>query len=552
MQHTIRRTIALWTAAVFLLGFGTACGTDPSEQAAQTPTPAAQIISSAAPIEDTVVSAKETETPAADDIIATPTPTSTPEPTDTPTPTPTATPVPNPYVGVWTIEDMPFSLELRDDNTYLITVSDREREGAYTFGTNSVTLTGANGDSVELHYYSKADTLKIDDFKLIRDDLVFFYDISSIPVSFQNENDDVAVTVRGSVVEAEAKNGKQIRSYCFTGAGLTPPEQSRDWFDTDDRGEDLNRVRVFKYDGAYTLWTIDTDGEPLTPIEVTVASGTRYTIGSEGIDFLRKPLRAFLRERDTGTDELNRSMCREVLAAGLYTRAGAVTAGVSLVSALSKYGYSVGRQENGTYQAAQEWGVNPMWGYELSAPEADEDEEEEEAAEEESDLIVTSEFYAGLGSAASIIWAYRQAGLNLCADVYTPITALGEREDVHDNRIDADRAESGDILENDGEYSMVVDRLDQNGDGADDAYLLYEMGKELLTVQILPFKQAQAWTAYSMDAFFDGRGRNVDRIIYWENTFKIPKEELPLYVLETIDSEETQLNFMQLIGKLGF
>ena len=196
--------------------------------------------------------------------------------------------------------------------------------------------------------------------------------------------------------------------------------------------------------------------------------------------------------------------------------------------------------------------MNPLWGYELSAPEADEDEEEEEAAEEESDLIVTSEFYAGLGSAASIIWAYRQAGLNLCADVYTPITALGEREDVHDNRIDADRAESGDILENDGEYGMVVDRLDQNGDGADDAYLLYEMGKELLTVQILPFKQAQAWTAYSMDAFFDGRGRNVDRIIYWENTFKIPKEELPLYVLETIDSEETQLNFMQLIGKLGF
>ena len=59
--------------------------------------------------------------------------TPTPEPTEAPTPTPkpteaplpTDTPEPNPYTGVWTIEDLPFSLELRSDKTYLVTASGR-------------------------------------------------------------------------------------------------------------------------------------------------------------------------------------------------------------------------------------------------------------------------------------------------------------------------------------------------------------------------------------------------------------------------------------------
>ena len=542
MQQSMRRTIASLLTAFLLLGFGTACRSDPLEQTPPVSAPATQQAELNPPIEETVISSAEKGTPMADDIVVTPTPTGTPVPTDTPVPTPSPTPVPNPYAGVWTIEDLPFSLELRDDNTYLITVSEQEREGTYAFGANSVTLFVPNGRSVELRYYSKADTLKIDDFKLIRDDLVFYFDISGVPVSFQAENEDLSVTVRGAVVEATAKNGKQIRSYCFTGAGLTPPEQSRDWFDAGIRGNTSDTVRAFKYDGSYTLWTVDAEGGLLAPIEVTVASGFQYAIRSDGIDYLHQSLRSFLRERNTGTDELNRAISLDVIAAGFYTRAGAVTAGVSLISALANYGYSVGHQENGTYQAAQDWGVNPLWGYKLAISEED----------EETDAAETSESYTGMGSAASIIWAYRQAGLNLCADVYTPITALGEREDVQDNRIDPDRAQSGDIVEHNGYYSMVIDRLDRNSDGADDAYLVYEMGMQLLTIDVLTFKQAQEREVYAMDAFFDGRGRNVDRIIYWEHTFKIPKEELPLYVLETMESEKTQQSFMQLIGKLGF
>lgn len=487
--------------------------------------------------EEIYVSAPDTDTP---------TPTDTPEltaaPTPTVVPTPTATAEPNPYVGVWTIEDLPFSLELRDDKTYLITVSEQEREGTYTFDANSVTLSVSDERAVELQYYTKADVFKIDSFILIRDDLVFFFDIGGVPVSFQNENEDLTVRTRGAVVDAVAKGEKQIGSYCFTAAGLMPPENSRDWFDVTGDGTSSESIRVFKYDGSYTLWTRDADGTLLTQIDVTVESGFQYPIFSDGIDYLHQSLRLFLRERGTGVDELNRGISRDVTAAGIYTRAGAVTAGVSLISALSKYGYSVGYQENGEYQAAQEWGVNPKWGAKLALSDDD----------SEDDTVESVESYTGMNGTACIVWAYKQAGLNLCATGKTTIAALGERERARDNRTDADRAKSGDIIKHGGHYAMVIDRLDQDEDGADDAYLVFEMVSPLLTMQILPFNKMQGADVFSMDAFFDGTGKNQSKVRYWKDTFRIPAEDFPMYLKETIDSETTQQSFMTLIEKLGF
>ena len=541
MHRSIRRTIALLAALILLMLSGTACRTDPAEQTASLPSPSVISTEQTPDAEDVIVPEKQ-EKKDADDLVVTPTPTDTPAPT--PTPTPSATPEPNLFAGVWTIEDLPFSLELREDLTYLVTVSEKEREGTYSYNSNSVTLTVGDGKTVELHYYSRADTLKIGDFKLIRDDLIFFFDIGGAPVSFQNENDDVTVKVRGAVVEAKGKNGKEIRSYCFTAAGAVPPEYSGDWFDTGDSGSAAGSVRTYKYDGTYMLWTVDTEGTILAPIEVTVVSGFEYPVRSEGIDYLRESMRSFLRHRNTSTDELNRTIARDVAAAGMYTREGAVTAGVSLISNLSMYGYSVGRQENGEYQAAQEWGVNPQWGSKLS--------DDGEEGEEDEDERMTSESFTGMGETACIVWAYKQAGLNLCVDAYTPITILGEHEDADDNLIEISRGRSGDIIEQDDHYSMIIDRIDQDGDGADDAYLTYVMGSQMLTMQIVPFKQIREHTVYSMEAVFDGTGRFAEIVRYWNNVFRIPKEELPLYLLETMEAETKQQSFMELVEKLGF
>lgn len=461
----------------------------------------------------------------------------TPVPTEVPTQKPTATPEPNPFVGVWTIEDLPFSLELRTDNTYLITASEMEREGQYTFSSNRVSLRIDDENTVEMQYYENADVFKLDDFKLIRDDLVFFYEINGVPVSYEAENGDLYVTVRGGVVDVKTKNGKLMQDYCFTKAGLKPGENSRDWFDVSDTGEPSDSLHTFKYDGQYTLWTRDAEGNRYDSIDVVVVSGFRYPVRAEGLDYVRQSVKSILKEKGTSVDEMNRAISRDIAAAGLYTRAGVVTSGVSLISHMAKLGLSIVYQGHGAYQAARNWGINPNWGAKLETPTSDPN---------------GTYYYTGMQCVASIVWAYKQAGMNLSSEVNSEIGTLGERTRARDNRIDFDRAESGDIVKSGGHYLMIVDRLDQNGDGADDAYLTYEMWAPHLTFLILTFKQIHGREFFSMDAFFDNTGRNKKKAAYWKNTFCIPYENLPQYLKEAVESEKLEQDYSKLLSKLGF
>lgn len=465
-----------------------------------------------------------------------PEPTETVAPTPTPTPSPTPMPAPNPYIGIWTIEDLPFSLELRDDGTYLASVIHRDKEGTYTFDEQSVTLYPSQDRSVELRYYSKADTLKFGEFKMIRDNLVFFQEIDGVPVSFVNENEDIEVSVRGGVVEAKMKDGKAVKSYCFTTAGLTPPEDSNDWFDASDTGEPMDTIRVFKYDGQFTLWTKDAEGAEYQPIDVEVRSGYLYPIGAENIRNLIEPLKEVLKGEKTSVDEFNRRISRNVAAAGYYSRAAVVSAGVSLVSELAQYGYSLPYQHNGSCHRARNWGVDPMWGDRINGNEIT------------ADLRCT-----GMHDAAAIIWAYKQAGMNIASDMEARIMLLGERKRSKDNRIEYDRAESGDIIRYDSHYQMVIDRADTDGDGRDDAYLTYDFSDSRLTVSITTFQQVKKREVYSMDAVFDGTGRYANKLYYWEEyKYRVPTDVMPQYILESMEAEKLDQSYRTLMKELGF
>lgn len=465
-------------------------------------------------------------------------PTYTPEPTGTPVPTETPAPTPafNPYVGIWTIEDLPFSLELRDDGTYLASIIRQDKEGTYAFNAQSVTLYPGEDRTLELRYYAKADILKFGEFKLIRDDLVFFQEIEGVPVNFTNENEDIEISVRGAVVEAKLKDGKTMQSYCFTASGTIPSEDSRDWFDAGDGGEPVDALRVFKHDGQYTLWTRDAEGNEYQTIDVTVASGFFYPFSGENVRSLIDPLKSVLKSERTSVDELNRRICRNIAAAGFYTRAGVVTSGVSLVSEIAKYGYSVPHQVGGSYDRAKEWGVDPTWGKRLNG-----------------DEITSNLRCAGMHDAAAIVWAYKQAGMNIASDLEARIGLLGERQKTKDNLIDCDRGKSGDIVHNGSHYQMIIDRIDSDGDGRDDAYLTYEFVDSQLTVNIMPFRQAQKSEVFSMDAVFDGTGRNVKKLYNWkEHAFRIPIEVMPQYMQESIETEKIDQSYRMLMKELGF
>lgn len=548
----MRKALSLVLSVLIILSGLIGCSTDSApEQDTSFATANSESTSEAAAnptilptVDDVAVPTADTSTPAIESeqvAIVTPTPeptevpTPTPKPTDVPTPVPT--PEPNPYAGVWTIEDLPFSLELRSDKTYLVTATEQEREGTYTFDANRIVLDVGNGQSMEMRYYENADVLKIDDFKLIRDDLVFFYETTGVPVSFTAENEDASVSVRNAVVEVKMKDGKQVQSYCFIKAGLTPSQQSRDWFDAADSGEPTDSFNVYKYDGNYSLWMRDPEGNPYQSIDVTVISGFRYPVQAEGLDYVRQPVSALLKEKGTSVDEMNRIISRDVAAAGIYTRTGVVTAGVSLISNMAKYGYTIVYQGHGAYQAARNWGLNPYWGAKLDNPTTDPN---------------GTYYYTGMQCVASIVWAYKQAGMNLSSEANSEIGTLGERTRAKDNRIDYDRAESGDIVKSGGHYLMVIDRLDRNGDGVDDAYLTYEMWAPHLTMLILPFSQIRGREFFSMDAYFDGTGRNARKVFYWKNTFRIPYDVLPQYLRDAVESEKLEQSYAKLLQELGF
>jgi hypothetical protein len=203
---------------------------------------------------------------------------------------------------------------------------------------------------------------------------------------------------------------------------------------------------------------------------------------------------------------------------------------------MSEFGYSIVYQGKGSYQGENDWGVNPKWGSQLENPTTDGN---------------GTYYYCGMQCVASIVWAYKQAGMNLFSNLRSEIGKLGEVKKSNDNKIEYDRAESGDIVRTGGHYLMIIDRLDRNGDGEDDSYLTYEMWAPHLTMLMLTFKQVHGRTFYSMDAFFENTGCNAKRAVYWKNTFRIPEDAFPQYLKDAIAREASEQKFDAFLEQFG-
>ena len=475
--------------------------------------------------------------------IVTPAPeTPTPEPTAEPTPEPTATPAPtdtpepNPFLGTWTIEELPFLLDVRSDGTYLISTNGVEKTGSYTYDSANLYLSVSDDETVDFRYYFKTGKMMHDEYVLSRSEIAEQRTFSDIPTTFTSETDEVSVFVRGAVVDVTLKNERLAAEYCFTNRGLTPPENSRDWFNVLDSGEPSAHFRVYKYDGSFTLWIRDTEGTVLEPIDVDVVSGFHYPVQAKNLEPVRHSVKLVLQENNSSIESLNEMISADIAAAGIYTREGVVTSGVSLISHMSEYGYSIVYQGKGSYQGMNDWGVNPKWGSKLDEPTSDPN---------------GTYYYCGMQCVASIVWAYKQAGMNLFTTLRSEIGRNGERVKNNDNKIQYDRAKYGDIVRSGGHYLMIIDRLDQNNDGVADAYITYEMWAPHLTMLVLTFRQVRGRTFYSMDAFFDGTGKNKSKAVYWEDTFEIPMKELPEYLQRAVENEDAYQTFTAFLEQFG-
>lgn len=445
------------------------------------------------------------------------------------TPAPTATPIPDPLFGDWSDASATRLLTLLSDGTFRA-----EKDGAGISGTFERTGTQLLLQT-PLGSASISATVQADGLTAVMADgtsiALIRAERSAAGADMQVSDAPFSVSVEKAIVTVRMKKGLTAADYCFRVVEGEPPADSYDWVKVN-----ASEFSVFKTDGDYYLWVRDASGSVMAPQRVKVESGFTYVIRGEGLTALHEPMAEFLESKGTSVDALNAEISRDVAEAGLYTRCGVLTAGVSTVSRLAELGVSAPYQGEGSYQAEGDWGVNPAWGSRLPYPTKDGN---------------GTYYHTGMQCVAAIVWAYRFAGMNISNHIGGKLGRLGERERTNDNKIDYRAAKGGDIVQADAHYLMIVDRLDTDMDGVDDTYLTYEMMAPHLAFLKLTFHQMRYRPSFSMDAVFENQGRFREKSRIWEDTFFIPYEVLPSYLTDAVEAAEAEKRVDALFVELG-
>lgn len=457
---------------------------------------------------------------------------------------PTPTPEPDPLLDSWTDARGSLVLALRGNGTYEAAYLGGQSAGEFRRDAETLTFRPNGGQAYTVNFALTGAGLTLEQrgqeaLVLVRSGDGGPSGTLTAPTD-SGETESAAVFgiayayAKGGVVTVEMAAGMRAADCCFTLAEIeaAPAADSPDWMPVD-----AEIFSVFKTDGAYRVWVRDADGLVAEPYAVTVNSGFNYVIQAEGLTSLEEPLSDFLAANGSSVEELNAAISADVAAAGLNTRCGVVTAAVSIVSHMAEYGASVTYQAYGTYQDENDWGVNGEWGSRLKKPLVDSN---------------GTYYYSGMHCVASIVWAYKQAGVNLSnTGAGTAIAMCGERERKEDNKIAYNMARGGDIGQFGHHLFMVVDRLDTDGDGVDDAYMTYEMQAPSLVFLVFTFQQLHRRTFFSMDAVFENEGRLQSRARFWENTFFISEDALPAYLTDAVADSAEQRPLERLLRGLG-
>jgi hypothetical protein len=135
---------------------------------------------------------------------------------------------------------------------------------------------------------------------------------------------------------------------------------------------------------------------------------------------------------------------------------------------------------------------------------------------------------------AIVVWAYKQAGINLVNNITDSIVGKnGSLKWEDDNAVAFNAGRGGDIITaNTGHAMLILDRLDTDLDGAEDSYLVLEMINPSMTLHIHSFQSLRNYTIYDMSAVFANTGRFMRASRFWSNTYFIPSSAWPDYFLE--------------------
>lgn len=352
--------------------------------------------------------------------------------------------------------------------------------------------------------------------------------LALLPASFAAEAAPVITDVYVHNGVVRVTTDIPITGYCFRRVEKTPSLDSCDWVSCEG-----NSFSVFKMDASYYLY-VRSDGIVGLPVQVEVTSPFMYMIDAEGLT----PIEKISAEEVMDIAEANLRLYRYITEAGLYTREGVLTAALGVLAIFGEKGYAVRYQGCGAYQLEDNWGINPEWGKKLTHPTQDGN---------------GKYYYTGMQCVGSIVWAYKQAGLNISnSRTGYKLGLMAARKKSGDNKIDYRYARGGDVIAKDAHYLMIVDRIDTDLDGEDDSYLTYEMKSPSLVLLIHPFKSIRYREIYDMGAIFTDEGRLKDGLRYYGETTHIAESFFPDVLTAALSDVQERKSADRLLYGFGF
>lgn len=317
------------------------------------------------------------------------------------------------------------------------------------------------------------------------------------------------VKTEGTVVRFVADGW--VTAYCVTTTDVIPEADHPDW-----RPCAGFWFSFFKTDGAYYLRVRDKNGLISDAAPFVVSSEFLYVTEAEGLGHLKTPMEEFLAENGDGIDAFNERIAKSATDAGLYTRMSVANVSMTLLSDMARYGMTLSYQPKGNYTAQDDWGISPSWGVRFSKA--------------EQDRAGTYRHY-GMNCGTIIIWAYKQAGLNISkTDGRKHLFESGCHRRIGDNKLPLNAGDTGDVIATKtGHTMMILDRVDTDGDGLSDSYYVLEMESPYLKLKLRSLYSVRLCTLYDMSAVFDDTGALKRNLRWWTGSYRIPPEDLPSY-----------------------
>ena len=275
-----------------------------------------------------------------------------------------------------------------------------------------ITITGGYNSSVNITIYDNSGNNKVISCNITND--------NTGPTISSISNNGAFITIKTS------KNGYTISGYYFSYTNQRPDKNGGYLATSSDNFD------VIRLPGTTYVWVEDTQGNISVPAKIDISTSV---IKNSSNILKGTSLKDYISSKGGSIDEFNKLMARSVRAAGLYTKVGAATAGVALVTGLyQKYGITIPYWRGGktsSIGAYTGWGVydkNPTYdGY----------------------------YYYGMDCDGFVNWSYLNTGIvynSILANSYYFWSGLP---------VSKANGEVGDVMRTNGHVKLIVGKTDK-------------------------------------------------------------------------------------------